>query len=177
MAIVNFNPFVGEPIRSVQTYLRRISYTYPDIPRLIPDGRFGEQTKNSVRGFQKKFNMPQTGVVDKETWDKILMVHEDILRYEGKPLTAEIYPEGAYVILPGEENEHLFVLQSMMFVLSKHYANIPPAPINGRNDAATVKVVAYFQKLFGMQENGMIEIQFWNNLKGLYEAKVSRNRF
>lgn len=177
MARNNFDPFVGEPIRSAQNFLRRIAHTYSDIPGVIPDGKFGEQTRNAVLGFQEKFKIKPTGEIDKETWDKILLVYQDIIQYEGEPNLVRIYPSGTYVILPGDRDENLFVVQSMMFALSGHFLNIPPAKINGVNDDHNARIVMQFQKVFGMQENGIIERQFWNKLAGLYEAKVSQNRF
>lgn len=174
---INYDPFVGQPIRSLQTFLRRIAHTYSDIPGVIPDGKFGEQTKAAVMGFQSKFKMEPNGVVDNATWDKILLVYGDIIEFEGEPELAEIYPAGTCVFLPGEKNENLYVIQAMMFALSLHFPNIDPAAINGINDDANVRVVKQFQKAFGMQENGMIEKNFWNKLAGLYASKISRNRF
>lgn len=168
----NFDPFVGQPIRSAQTYLRRISHTYSDIPKVIPDGKYGEQTEASVEGFQKKFKMEPTGVLDKQTWDKILLVYSDIIQFEGEPEPVYAYPSGTYVILPGGEDDNLYVIQSMMFVLSKHFSNIEPPLISGIYDEQSVITVKQFQKVFGMQENGIIEKTFWDKLAKLYEANV-----
>ena len=43
--------YVGRPVRSLQTMLRAISFQYPAIPRLIPDGVFGERTLEAVMVF------------------------------------------------------------------------------------------------------------------------------
>ncbi|MFV0516258.1 MAG: peptidoglycan-binding protein [Aminipila sp.] len=172
-----FDPFVGQPIRSVQTYLRRISQTYKTVPAVIPDGEYGEQTKTAVLGFQKSFGLKQTGEVNKETWDRILLIYNDIMEYEGDPLPAVLYPSGKYVILPGEKNVNLYVIQSMMFVLQSHYSNIPGVDINGVNDDKTTAAVKAFQKVFGLQENGVIDKQFWDRLSSLYQVKIPQNRF
>ena len=47
--------FVGQPIRNAQCYLRRIAYEYKEIPLVVPDGIFGQQTRRSVAAFQKKY--------------------------------------------------------------------------------------------------------------------------
>jgi peptidoglycan hydrolase-like protein with peptidoglycan-binding domain len=65
----------GEPVRTVQTYLNRISVAYPLIPKLSVDGDYGPNTANSVKVFQSVFNLPQTGVVDYATWYKISDVY------------------------------------------------------------------------------------------------------
>ena len=39
---------IGQPVRSLQTMLRTISFAYPFLPRLTPDGIFGERDRKSV---------------------------------------------------------------------------------------------------------------------------------
>ncbi|QAA30635.1 peptidoglycan-binding domain-containing protein [Clostridium manihotivorum] len=65
----------GEPVRTIQTFLNRISVAYPLIPKLSVDGDYGPNTANSVKTFQGVFNLPQTGVVDYATWYKISDVY------------------------------------------------------------------------------------------------------
>lgn len=61
----------GESVRVVQTFLNRISQNFPLIPKLAVDGNYGPATANSVKVFQRIFNLPQTGEVDYATWYKI----------------------------------------------------------------------------------------------------------
>ncbi|MCY6370023.1 peptidoglycan-binding domain-containing protein [Clostridium ganghwense] len=61
----------GEPVRTVQKYLNRISDNYPAIPKVIVDGIYGDATKKSVTTFQKIFYLPPTGAVNYTTWYKI----------------------------------------------------------------------------------------------------------
>ena len=42
-----------------------------DIPPLAIDGIFGNTTRNAVIAAQRRFGLPQTGVVDAETWNEI----------------------------------------------------------------------------------------------------------
>ena len=58
---------INKPIRNLQRALRRLSYEYDSIPKIVPDGIFGEDTENAVRAFQGQFNLPQTGVVNQTT--------------------------------------------------------------------------------------------------------------
>ena len=34
--------YIGRPVRSLQTMLRALSYVYPFLPRVTPDGVFGD---------------------------------------------------------------------------------------------------------------------------------------
>ncbi len=69
-----FNLTIGSSnskVKQMQYQLNVISRAYPLIPKISSDGIYGEQTANSVKVFQKVFNLPQTGVVDFTTWYKI----------------------------------------------------------------------------------------------------------
>ena len=72
--------YVGRPVRSLQTMLRAISFQYPAIPRLIPDGVFGERTLEAVMVFQREFFPPVTGRVDHPVWTAIVRTYEQAVR-------------------------------------------------------------------------------------------------
>jgi len=48
-----------------------LSAYIPEIPPLDIDGIFGNDTRNAVLAAQRRFGLPQTGVVDAATWDEI----------------------------------------------------------------------------------------------------------
>ena len=52
---------IGQPVRSLQTMLRELSFLYDFLPRLTPDGIFGERTLEAVMLFQREFFPPVTG--------------------------------------------------------------------------------------------------------------------
>ena len=68
--------FINAPVLSLQTMLREISFQYPSIPRVTPDGVFGERTLEAVMVFQREFFPPVTGMVDNDTWDAIAVVYQ-----------------------------------------------------------------------------------------------------
>lgn len=65
----------GPPVRTVQTYLNRISVNYPAVPKQAVDGKYGAGTKNAVKTFQNIFSLPPIGNVDYATWYKISDVY------------------------------------------------------------------------------------------------------
>lgn len=65
----------GQPVRTVQSYLNRISQNYPAIPKVPVNGVYGDSTRKAVLAFQDIFNLPQTGTVDYGTWYKISDVY------------------------------------------------------------------------------------------------------
>ena len=48
-----------------------LSAYIPEIPPITVDGVFGNATRNAVIAAQRRFGLPQTGVVNAETWDEI----------------------------------------------------------------------------------------------------------
>ena len=65
----------GLPVRTIQTYLNRISQSYPAIPKVAVTGYYDMNTRKSVLAFQKIFYLPQTGTVNYATWYKISDVY------------------------------------------------------------------------------------------------------
>lgn len=70
----------GEPTRTIQEQLNRISRNYPLIPKVAESGRFDEKTAEAVKLFQGVFNLPKTGIVDYSTWYKISDVYVGVTR-------------------------------------------------------------------------------------------------
>ena len=70
----------GNDVRTIQQQLNTISDTYSAINKLRVDGIYGENTAQSVKQFQKIFNLPQTGVVDLATWYQISQIYVAIER-------------------------------------------------------------------------------------------------
>lgn len=70
----------GEKVRQLQLQLNRIARNYPAIPTLTADGVYGPATAESVRIFQKVFNLPQTGVTDYATWYEISEIYVGVSR-------------------------------------------------------------------------------------------------
>lgn len=61
----------GEYVLRVQNYLNLISDTYTEIPKLTPDGIFGNATRNAVIAYQNLFGIEPTGVVAVTTYNSI----------------------------------------------------------------------------------------------------------
>ena len=61
----------GEKVRHLQYMLAILAEYIPQIPPLSVDGIFGKQTKESVLAAQRYFGLPETGVVNADTWEEI----------------------------------------------------------------------------------------------------------
>lgn len=70
----------GSKVLQLQEQLNTISMVYQAVPAVTADGIYGEGTQQAVRAFQGVFGLPQTGVVDYQTWYKIQEVYVGITR-------------------------------------------------------------------------------------------------
>ncbi len=61
----------GEKVRLLQYMLSILSSYIPEIPTLSVDGIFGSGTRAAVLAAQRRYNLPETGIVDPVTWDEI----------------------------------------------------------------------------------------------------------
>lgn len=61
----------GEKVRHLQYMLSVLSAFIPNIPPVEIDGIFGPATKNAVLAAQRWFGLPETGLVNDDTWDEI----------------------------------------------------------------------------------------------------------
>jgi len=164
-------------VQTAQIQLNRISGNYPAIPK-IPDanGFFDSATENTVKSFQRVFNLPQTGTIDKATWYKIEYIYTSVKRL------AELDSEG---ISPGEfptqfqetltenmQNEQVKGLQYFLAVIGAYYESVQPLQITGTYDAQTEISVRSFQKLFGLPQTGVVDERTWDDIYRAYAGIV-----
>ena len=164
------DPTLGQPIRSLQTFLRRIAVSDPDIPRVIPDGIYGEQTEASVIAFRTKYGpQPPVGEVDYATWLRIVEVYDDILFAEEEPETGG----SPLVIRAGSESPVLIPLQGIIAALSLRYPQLGDILPTGIHDADSVTAVKKLQRIFGLPQSGTIDRAFREALDRFYAASSS----
>ena len=77
----------GEKVRHLQYMLSVLSAYIPRIPELEVDGIFGPATRTAVLAAQGWFGLPQTGVVDEDTWDE---VYDQFAGIENTSLRSEV---------------------------------------------------------------------------------------
>ena len=172
--------FVGQPVRSLQTMLRVLAEDDRDIFSLIPDGIYGNQTRQAVTAFQRKYGIPATGVVNQETWDRITAEHSPALVRLGpaEPLRLILNPN--QIIRRGEAHPYLFLVQGMLTTLAEIYGSILVPGMSGVLDMPTSESLASFQELSSLPQTGELDKITWKHLALQYPLAVnlqqSRNR-
>lgn len=61
----------GIKVEHLQYMLSVLSAYIPEIPPIAIDGIFGNATRGAVIAAQRRFGLPQTGIVNAQTWDEI----------------------------------------------------------------------------------------------------------
>lgn len=164
---------IGQPVRSLQTMLRELSFLYDFLPRLTPDGIFGERTLEAVMLFQREFFPPVNGRVDQATWDAIAALYLQARARLAGPRPFRGYPDGGFTIQPDQDSVHLFLVQSMFRALTGLLEGLESAPVTGRNDAATQHNIRWVQRLDGRPETGVLDQDSWNTVSRLYTLFVT----
>ena len=61
----------GQKVRHLQYMLSVLAEFIPQIPPVTVDGIYGPNTRDAVIAAQRWFGIPQTGITDNQTWDRI----------------------------------------------------------------------------------------------------------
>lgn len=163
-------------VTHIQNMLRKLSFYNDDIRRVVPDGIYGKQTTESVASFQRSQGLPETGEVDNDTWDRLVVTFDEKNRVEELEICLQIFNENGNELSPGDSNASLYVIQAMMYALAERFSNIGPVYVTGIYDPATSDAVDKIQIASGITPNGKIDREFINTLVDLYNVFVTRNR-
>ena len=164
---------IGQSVRSLQTMLRELSFVYPVLPRLTPDGIFGERTLEAVMLFQREFFPPVTGQVDQATWDAIAALYRQAKTRLNGPIPCRGYPNCDFTVQPGQDSVHLYLVQSMFRALARLLDGIQSGVVSGYNDAATEHNIRWIQRLDNRPETGILDQDSWNTISRLYTLFVT----
>ena len=164
-----------KPIRDLQNMLRTISHFTKEIPCIIPDGIFGENTKKCVLDFQTAYGLERSGEVNRNTWDKIREVFIKISDIYSVPQKCMVLAGRNISINKDDEIPELLVIQSMIHALSKIFANIPAVDISGIHDKKSVAAVAFIQGVSGIEPTGVINTGTYNAISNVYTSNVAKS--
>lgn len=70
----------GFHVSAIQYMLNEILLFYGNTEEITVDGNYGEQTTDAVKVFQGYTDLPQTGEVNLETWNRLTMFHNELFR-------------------------------------------------------------------------------------------------
>lgn len=160
----------GSEISNLQYYLAVVGAYYQSVQPVDITGYFGEQTEASVKSFQRVFGLPETGVVDRRTWNDLyrayLGIIESIPLGEGDDIV--LYP--GIVLKEGMTNEYIRILQNYLSYIHETYPTIPAVNTTGYFGPLTKNSVMAFQRQFGLNPNGLVNANTWNEIANQYSV-------
>lgn len=145
-----------------QLGLNRIAMNFPAIPQIAPtNGYYGESTENTVREFQRIFNLPVTGIIDKATFYKIRQIYAAVSKLSELVVEGSIYEQIIEIskdaFLKGDIRPGVDLLQYLLSVMSVFYQSVPSVAITGIFDEQTRVAVIEFQKVMGLPATGIAD--------------------
>ncbi len=178
-AVVITETYPGEPLSlgdsgivvfRMQYVLNRINDNFPLIPHIEITGFFDESTENAVRIFQEAFGLPVTGVIDRDTWNRIRFTYIAVERL------AELVSEGlsfeelrqlySNIVLEGATLPIVAYIELFLSIVSEKYPAIEPIEIDTFYGPDTARAVREFQNIMGLNPTGIVDQETLNLLYG-----------
>ena len=118
----------------------------------------------AVTEFQRRANLPLTGITDQRTWDQIVQSYEEALIRVDKAEPIEIIMDPGQVFRLGDEGPYIYLMQTLLIWLSQDHEQITQPQHTGTFDAETQAALAAFQLLAGLPETGELDKITWKHL-------------
>lgn len=160
----------NEPIQSLQEMLRTIAFVDRSIPFFRSTGQFDEATLEAVMTFQKGYDLPVTGIVDRDTWDGIVKI---FLRSWGKlssPTAQSLFTSEMPDIHPGQTSHLIPLVQNMFCSLAQVLNGLTVAPSTGILDKDTEANLRLVQNRANLPDTGILNKETWNVLVRLFRT-------
>lgn len=159
-------------IIEIQQNLLELYESGADLPYIIPDGIYGEETRFAIRRFQEIYLLPTTGVVDRDTWNALAAAAAEA--YIKRSAAAGIFPFAERLnsgeVAFGERFDLVMIIQIMLARLSK--LDFEDTAIDGIYGEQTRARIIDFQRLCRLPESGNVDKSTWNALAAAYNNAV-----
>lgn len=168
----------GDGVLTIQYYLSYIALFVQSVLSAGFDGSYGPVTEASVRSFQKTYGLPETGTVNRETFDRIESVYQSfIAEIDYEFYSGRILPFPGRVLRPGIEGNDVRALQEYLNFISESYPEIPKVNVDGSFGNATAEQVRVFKEIFNLTgEPDRVSASTWNAITSVYDDLFTGNR-
>ena len=155
----------GIEVQYVHYFLDALAFLDPDIPRLPTNGIYNNNTITMVKAFQKKYNLPVTGIFTYRDWLVLQNAYNNILKSfpkEYQDFVNELYPD--YFLTRGVEGKDVRRLQKFLLAICRYDKSIPGVRVNGIFDELTEKSIKKLQDDYGFEINGIVGPLLWRKI-------------
>ena len=164
----------GNYVRQLKVQLNRISNNYPAIPKIEEETIFfTTDMEESIKEFQRIFDLPVTGEVDKATWYEVKYLYNAVkkvadLAGEGISVEEVEFPYGD-TLQEGESGPYIRALNYLLNFLSYFDSDIPILNLAGEDFTEDTKeMVVAFQTDYDIEATGVVDKNTWNALVTAY---------
>ncbi len=167
----------GTEVANLQYFINYLSAFYDTIPSVVIDGIYGPSTESAVRAVQSTFSLPQTGVVDLDTWETIYRTYIGFVEtIPAKFIEGNIIPYPGIPLRLGSSSDTVTLLQEYLNYISSVYTQIPRISVTGYFGNQTQNAVIAFQREFGIPETGTVAAPTWLAITTLYSDLYNGSR-
>ena len=172
----------GTAVFTLQRQLNRITKDYPFLGLLTVDGVFGSRMTETVKRFQKQFNLTADGVVGRQTWYKISYIYVSVkdlaeLTSEGETAAGTLSDGtwGGTVLRVGSSGSAVEQLQFWLNTLAQYESAIPSVTVDGVFGSGTANAVRAFQRKYGLTVDGVVGRTTWTEVYDQFRSIQSDN--
>ena len=174
----------GAAVFTLQRQLNRITKDYPFLGLLTVDGIFGRKMTETVKKFQKQFNLTADGVVGRSTWYKISYIYVSVkdlaeLTSEGETFSGTLsdgsWNFGSSVLKQGSTGSKVEQMQFWLSTLAQYESSIPSVTVDGVYGSGTAAAVRAFQRRYGLTVDGIVGRTTWTELYDQFRSIQSDN--
>lgn len=169
----------GDDVKNLQNMLMGIVHIYPKMPVITSNGIYDSQTRNAVRSFQNMMGISDTGIMDKNTYEKLKVIYDkkdQIKAIERIDFSNNVSNNNlntgsdlSYNVLKeGSKGRYVYRLQEYLRRVSLVNQNIPNIALDGIFGSETKKAVMSFQKEYGLEVTGIVDDEMWDKLYNEY---------
>ena len=155
----------GIEVEYIHYFLDALAFLDKDIPRLPTNSIYNNNTITMVKAFQKKYNLPVTGVFTYSDWNVLKSAYRSILKSfpkEYQDYVNDLYPD--YFLTRGMTGNDVKRFQKYLLAICKYDKSIPGVKVNGIFDELTEKSVKKLQNDYGFDINGVVGPLLWRKV-------------
>ena len=154
-----------DDVRHMQGRLNEVARIYTGINTQTVDGAYGNNMTNAVRRFQRQFSLSADGILGKDTWNKIVSVHNAMQAGNPTHVTTQ-YP--GVPLRVGSTGDYVRFVQSYLNGISGR----PLLTVDGNYGQNTTRAVGLFQATAGLPVDGVVGSATWAALIPAFNATL-----
>ena len=163
----------GKKVENLQEKLLKLSGIFPNLPVVVIDGYYGEQTKKAVEIFQEINSIPVTGQVDSLTLEKINYYLKNRINLIDEKINYDDIDMSDNVVKLGSKGKYVSDLQILLNIAHNMLPNLDKVKVNGIFDENTKQAVLKFQKEYGIDTDGIVGAVTWDALLDTAENGIN----